>query len=202
MKIGLGVIIGTVVLITVYGGTFTYNSMQPVKIIEGHGKHEVFSNVEEMEKGSKLIVIGQRLSKEDTTILDDGFGGVMGGYTISDFKVKKVVKNTTDHEFEKKDVIQVLENAAIETNLLGKKVSYFQEGYELMKKGKHYVLFLDESNSDPGTFIPVGAIYGKAPLEASGGTLEFKGDDEHDDHIKEILKKSTENYKKEFTSEN
>lgn len=198
MKIKRGVIIGTLSLIALYGCTYTYHFLQPAKMIEWHGKHLNFSTIEEMEKESTLIVIGKKLSKEDPTFLDDGVGGAMAGYTISDFEVKKVLKNTSELEFEKKDVIPVLENAATKTDLLGRKISYFQEGYELMKKGKHYVLFTDESNSDPGTFIPVGAIYGKVPFEASKGTLEFKGDNEQ---IKEITEMSIKKYKKEFASE-
>jgi hypothetical protein len=143
-------------------------------------------------------VIGKKLSKEEPTILDEGVGGVMAGYTISDFEVKKVLENSSGKELKTKNVIPVLENAVTDINLLGKTISYTQEGYELMKKGKHYVLFMDESDSDPGTFIPIGAIYGKVPLEAKEGTLEFNWDDEN---IKKVTQTAIKKYKKEFASE-
>jgi hypothetical protein len=47
-------------------------------------------------------VIGKKLSKEEQTILDDGVGGVMAGYTISDFEVKKVLENSSGKELKTK----------------------------------------------------------------------------------------------------
>lgn len=65
-----------------------------------------------------------------------------------------------------------------------------------MKKGKHYVLFTDESSSDPGTFVPVGAVYGKASLEnTKGDELEFSGDSES---VKKLIKEAKSKYKKEI----
>jgi hypothetical protein len=187
-----------------FGCIYAYNDNKPVieQSYYGHGKHEGFESIEAMENKATLIVVGKKLTKEEPTVLEDGvkgedgYEGIMGGYTISEFQIKKVIKNTSGKEINKNDIIPILENAATDT--IGdnkKKVSYSLDGYELMKKGKHYVLFTDESSSDPGTFIPVGAVYGKAPLENTD-ELEFTGDDES---VKKVIKEAKLKYKKEVT---
>ncbi|MBX9976368.1 hypothetical protein [Cytobacillus firmus] len=60
-----------------------------------------------MENKATLIVIGEKLPKEEPKILtdglegEDGYEGVIGGFTISDFQVKKVLKNTTGMIFQR-----------------------------------------------------------------------------------------------------
>ena len=195
-----GILIKTILVSLIFfGGIYIYKDNEPVteQSFYGHGKHEGFESVEAMEHKSTLIVIGKKLNKEEPTILEDGvvgedgYEGIMGGYTISNFQVKKVIKNTSGQEVIKNDVISVLENAASDTIGDGKKkVNYSLDGYELMEKGKHYILFMDESSSDPGTFIPVGAVYGKAPLETD--ELEFNGNDKS---VKKLIKEAKAKYK-------
>lgn len=76
-----------------------------------------------------------------------------------------------------------------------KRIIYSNDGYELMKKGKHYILFMDDSSSDPGTYIPLSGIYGKAPLEGQNEELEFKGDDKF---VKKLTKDAIKKYKQEM----
>lgn len=200
-----GTIAGAVLITLVaLGSFFTTDSEKPFIEEEyfGKGKRDVLVSLEEMENKAALVVVGKKLSKEVPTILtdgvegEDGYEGIIGGYTISDFQVKKVVKNTTGKDISKTSVIPVLENAATDTIGDGKKkIIYTNDGYELMKTGKHYILFMDESGSDPGTFIPLSAIFGKAPLEGTPGDLEFKGDDKF---VKKLTDEAIKKYKKEL----
>ncbi len=156
-----------------YGGVYAINSAQPVKEFRSQGKSEPFESFEDMERKSTLIVIGKKLDKEVPTFLEDGDGGILGGYTISDVEVKEVIKNTTGDEMGNKTVIKVLENAASGTISHGQKVTYSVNGYELMKESKHYILIMDESSSDEGVYIPMGAVIGKVPLDGKDGELEI-----------------------------
>lgn len=156
-----------------YGGVYAINSAQPVKEFRVQGKSEPFESFEDMEEKSTLIVIGEKLNKEVPTLLEYGDGGILGGFTISDVEVKEVIKNKTGDKMGKKAVIKVLENAASGTIDHGQKATYSVNGYELMKESKHYILIMDESSSDEGVYIPMGAVIGKAPLDGKDGELEI-----------------------------
>ncbi|MEK3822481.1 hypothetical protein MKY20_25730 [Cytobacillus sp. FSL W8-0315] len=204
MKLKSLIIGASLISIVTIGSVFAINSNKPIVEVEyyGHGKREVFENLETMEDKATLIVVGEKLSKEEPTILtdgvegEDGYEGVIGGFTISDFMVKKVLKNTTGDDITKASIIPILENAATDTIGDGKKkIIYSNDGYELMKKGKHYILFMDESSSDPGTYIPLSGIYGKAPLEGQDEELEFNGDDKF---VKKETKDAVKKYKQEM----
>ncbi|PGM58770.1 hypothetical protein [Bacillus sp. AFS053548] len=204
-------IIATAVIISLFSvsGVYAYEKYQcnhkPVvkQTLYGNGKHATFDSVSEMESKSTLIVVGKKLHNEKPTILTDGikgkdgYEGIMGGYTISDFQVKKILKNSSGVEINKNDIIPVLENAATDTIGDGKKeITYSVDGYTMMKKGKHYILFMDESSSDPGTFIPMGVVYGKAPLEAAPEDLEIGR--EEDKQVKKVISDAIGKYKKEM----
>ncbi|MES9681698.1 hypothetical protein ABWK22_02035 [Gottfriedia acidiceleris] len=191
------------------GGVYAFNKYQdknqPVvkQTLQGNGKHESYSSLQEMELKADLIVVGKKLKKEDPTILTDGvkgkdgYEGVMGGYTISDFQVKKILKNNSGVEINKNETIPVLENAATDTIGDGKKqITYSVDGYQLMEQGKHYILFMSESQSDPGTFIPMGVVYGKAPLEADSGQTELNS--KGNEQVKKVVSDAIGKYKKEM----
>ncbi|MGG3561899.1 hypothetical protein ABES03_09865 [Neobacillus rhizosphaerae] len=191
------IMIATTLLLGVtYGSTFAYNYSQPVKQFNGHGKREQVKSLDDMENKASLIVIGQKLDGEKATVLDDGDRGILAAWTVSDFKIKKIIKNSTSNEYTKNDVIQVHENAAEDMSILGKKMEYSLDGYEKMNKGKKYVLFLRESRgSNKDNLIPISAIYGKVPLDAKDGALEYHGESEV---LKQITKDGIKKYKKEL----
>lgn len=60
-------------------------------------------------------------------------------------------------------MIKVLELGVTQKNSLGVTHSYKFEDYESMENNKKYMLYLDESRSDPGVYL-IGAVnYGKIP---------------------------------------
>lgn len=189
---GLGV---TVLAIAgIYGGIYAYNGSQPAIEVAAHGKTEGYENVEDLESASTLIVVGKKESNKKVELFEDGEGGA-GGYTIANFKVQKVIKNTTGDDIQPGDVIDVFENYAEDTNAFGKQIVTNVNGYKLMNNGNRYIIFADESGSDPGEYIPLGVTFGKVPLDSSVGQAELGG--EGDPKAKEVILAAKEKYQNE-----
>lgn len=178
-----------------YGGVYAYNTTQPAKQMLGYAKTEGFETVSEMEGASTLIIVGKKIAEETPVLIE---GGDYGGYTIAEFKVSKVLKNTTGDTIKEGNTVSILENAVDYTNLLGKKVKISDNGYQLMKKESKYILFLDESGSDPGVYIPKGVTYGKVPLDTAKEDIELsKMGNKVDGNAKSVILQAKEKYKNE-----
>jgi hypothetical protein len=186
------VLIGITVL---FGSIYFINKNEgsQVESVSMSSKHEGFSSLEELEQDSEIIIIGKKESSEN--FVDKVSEGPEKGtinifYTLSDVKVSKVLKNTTDKEINKS--LTVLERGAFDTNVLGKKQYIHVEGYELMKENKKYLLFLRESESDPSQYIIKGVYYGKIPLETNDFEMSEDG------KVKMIFKDIAESARKKY----
>ena len=117
---------------------------------------------------------------------------VTDAYSIADFKISKVLNNKSDLDLKENDVIKVMELSATQKDSLGVTHLYQYEDYKSMDVNKEYILYLDESKSDPGVYI-IGAVnYGKIPLETEEKVEHNK------EKILEIHQKAKEKYKVEI----
>lgn len=142
------------------------NPSPPKNIVVSSAKivHE-YNHVNEMSKASPLIVIGVKGS-EKTDIVYDSSGIVDRFDTISNFKIKKVIKNETGNVIDNSSTISLLENAAYDEKT---KELLSVEGYQLMKKNKRYLLYLEPNKSTGGPYVGsyniMGVLYGKFAFE-------------------------------------
>jgi len=118
-------------------------------------KMDSYRNLNDVEKESEIIVLGKKTKQNPSTIQKNN-GYVNGVYTISNFKIEKVIKGN----FKAGDVIDVFESAGIDEET-GK--IYHIAGYELMEKDEEYLLFLRHSETDPWYMIS-GLKFGKISL--------------------------------------
>ncbi|AST91134.1 MULTISPECIES: hypothetical protein [Sutcliffiella] len=151
-----------------FGGIYTFNSLSPDKKIIIHGKTIPYDDFAHMENETQLVVIGKKIKTSETIITEDPeVDRIIDAYSIADFKISKVINNKTNKELKSSDVIKVLELSASQKNALGVTTTFQYEDYEALEENKKFILYLDESKSDPGVYI-IGAVnYGKIPLETA-----------------------------------
>ncbi len=142
--------------------------------IIAEAKMDSYRNLNDVEKETEVIVLGKKIKQNPSTIQKNN-GYVNGVYTISNFKIEKVIKGN----FKAGDVIDVFESAGIDEET-GK--IYYIAGYELMEKDEEYLLFLRHSETDPWYMIS-GLKFGKISL--LGKKSEFRIELEKIDHYPE-----------------
>lgn len=151
-------------------GTYTFIKLKspspPSNMVVSSAKLvSQYDNANSMVNDSPVIVIGAKYSENTDIWYDDA--GIIDRYgTVSDFKIKKVIKNETENEIKVNESISVLENAAYDkkTNKL-----YSVEGYQLMHENKRYILFLEPNKSTKGPYVGSyeikGVVFGKFAFE-------------------------------------
>ncbi|WP_122646989.1 hypothetical protein [Enterococcus mediterraneensis] len=160
-----GVIILTLTGWSVYNflGKGIDNSSRFGKDIYQVGKTEGFNDLKEVENAADEIVIAEKTYENASTVLYTKYGGeerIAIAYTLSDFKVDKVIHG--DH-LKTGETFTILENEAYNKK---QKVTYHIAGYNMMRQGTKYLLFLEQSETDP-YYLVVGVNFGKVDLERS-----------------------------------
>lgn len=143
----------------VIGGIFSWNYWkQNVKEEYVSAKTDGFDSLEEMEAASECIIRVKKESEQNSDAqTNDGTIGY--GCTMSDVKIEEVFYNTLGDEIQKDKVIKIWENEFQKGNVI-----YHIAGYEKMKIGEEYILFLRKSTSDD-CFLSLGVVFGKVPVQ-------------------------------------
>lgn len=143
-------------------------------------KLDDFENLNDVEQTTDEIVIAQKISQEEPTIIYGKEGRIDIAYTLSTFQVKKSILNKN---LKEGDYFTMLENEAYNSK---EDITYHIAGYNLIKENKNYLLFLRQSETDP-YYIVAGVNYGKVNLEDSS-TDHPKGlENANTEYSKEIL---------------
>lgn len=160
------------------------------------GKMSEYSDLNDVEKESNLIVIAKKEHENDATI--ERFEGTpVVIYTLSDIKITKVIKGNIDVN----ETVAVLENSGYDpvTDKM-----YYIGNYEPMELDKEYLLFLRKSETGDN-YVPSGVGYGVVPLSneksafrkaiAEANTEYAKSLLQNKQHVDEIHEKARNKYK-------
>ena len=127
-----------------------------------------FDTLTEMEDYSAIIVKGVRL-EEQQTVIERTDGVVTTVFTLSQFEITEIHKDTTN-ELEIGDVITILENEAYDET---ENLVYHVGGYNMMVPEAEYLMFLNQryySKMSLTYYIASGVHYGTVSLEEDGRT--------------------------------
>lgn len=121
-------------------------------------KMDSFNDLNDVEEVTDLILIGRKTSQNKPTVIYNTEGRIDIAYTLSDFKVSKVIHGG---KLKEGDTFTLLENEAYDEKV---DLTYHIAGYNLINLDEEYLLFLNQSETDPYYLIS-GVNYGKVSLE-------------------------------------
>ncbi|MBB3905939.1 hypothetical protein [Anoxybacteroides rupiense] len=170
------------------------SSSKPIekKIISDHAKTDSFESLNGLEQKSPIIVIGKKVGKLSTQVRKSKVNpDLVSGWTESEFLIKKVIKNEENNEKIKVNSKITIGEMSFEYN----GVIHTVNGYEEMKNGKDYLLFLVEQD---GLFATRGVTFGKIPLDNTDLEIYSEGglEDSHLSEISSIFKEARKKYSK------
>lgn len=130
-----------------------------------------FDNLEEMEEQCDIIIKGIRKEKEEI-ILNKQNSNVVSCYTLSELEITNII-NDDSNILKNGDLITILENEAYDEE---ENIVYHIAGYEMMKTGEEYLLFLNKNIMPDGQiyYVSVGVNFGTIPLNTSLERTTYK----------------------------
>lgn len=139
-----------------------------------------YRSLSDVENDSDTIVIAEKTAEKAPTLVKNEQGSIQKAYTLSDFKVRKVVFG---HHLQTKETFTLLENEAYDKN---NGLKYHISGYEKMITGRNYLLLLHRAGTAP-YFSITGINYGKVPLVKETSEVCISLHSANTDHAAEIL---------------
>ncbi|MHA7098891.1 hypothetical protein [Priestia aryabhattai] len=181
---------------TVNETAHTEKAVKENKDILFEGKTDAFQNLEQLENESVIIVRGEKINEEKTYVSRSEIdGAVNAGYTNSNFKINKVIKNEeNDNKIIDGSTIPVFESAFYDEET---DATYRINGYENMKEAKQYLLFLLPEQD--GMYATRAVTYGKVPLDTDDLEIQTDSIGEEDQSqiqtLEDIFKEARQKYK-------
>ncbi|KFZ42112.1 hypothetical protein CS060_06355 [Anoxybacillus flavithermus] len=107
-----------------------------------HAKQVSFNTVDEIITFSQLVVTGKPIESENFVTFDER-GFTVDAYTITQFKINKVLENRTTHDYKAGDIIKVAEPSYVYDNgIMPGKTKFSINNYRNMDKNHSYMLLL------------------------------------------------------------
>ena len=133
------------------GGIYYYNVYNSIKVIDIHANYVTYDTEEALNNNADIILYGSPVNKfEDREHVNrenkDGY--IEDFYTITEFNVEKVLKNSTTLQINEKDLFNIIEPIGLVQQIGGKKVLQMNS-YESMEENTKYIVYL-KSNKNGG----------------------------------------------------
>lgn len=143
---------------------------------------DAFDDLDDVESKTDIIVVAEKIIQDDPTILNNDEGRIDIAFTLSDFVVHQVI---VGNDLQEGENFTLLENEAYNSDI---GLTYHIEGYNLIKTGQKYLLFLTQESSDP-YYLITGVNYGKVALEEEQTDFPVALENEDTEYAKEVLSK-------------
>ncbi|MFO8070121.1 MAG: hypothetical protein R6U02_09150 [Alkalibacterium sp.] len=185
-------VIGVVIFLEIKKSTMPDKSRSKNLFGNGMGDHlfdehlildasiDEYRSLSDVEEESEVIVIAEKVSEHVSKLIKNEQGSIQKAYTLSDFKIKKVVAG---HLLNAGETFTLLENEAYDAV---KRLKYHILGYEKMITGRDYLLLLHRSENKPYLSV-VGVNYGKIPLAKETSEVSLSLHSANTDYATEFL---------------
>ncbi|MBB6176291.1 MULTISPECIES: hypothetical protein [Anoxybacillus] len=138
-------------------------------------KQVSFNTVDEMITFSQLVVTGKPIESENFVTFDER-GFTVDAYTITQFKINKVLENRTTHDYKAGDIIKVAEPSYVYDNgIMPGKTKFSINNYRNMDKNHSYMLLLVPDLKYDDLYVISGVNEGKHNIDIPGNDGEKVG---------------------------
>lgn len=163
-----------------------YNSIKEIKV---DGNYVKYDTEESLNDAADIILYGTPANKfEDRKHVnkknDDGV--LKDFYTITEFKVKKVLKNSTTLQINKNDLFNIIEPTTLIQEIDGKKIIQINS-YKAMEESNNYIVYL--KSNDEGEYSVINMSNGKFNMDK----VEKTSNNEHNEIKNNVMKKHLKN---------
>ena len=156
----------------------SFNKAQKHMVVDAKGVS--FESLEEMENAADAVLLVTRAKEEVPVIKYLDGERVYSAYTFSKSTIDKVLVDKTG-TLNPGDSVRILENEAYDKKT---NVVYHVGGYNMMKEGKKYLLFVSRHLDTDGQtyYVADGVQFGTISLEEDGRTSPPSGNGEKVDN--------------------
>jgi len=186
MKKKFSIFLGSCLLfLVVGGGIYYFNVYKSVKEISLDANYIAYNSEKELSNAADIILYGTPIDKfEDRKHVNEYMsdGSLADFYTLTKFKVKKVIKNYTSLNINQTDWFDIIEPIGIVQQIDGKKIIE-RESYKAMEENNNYLVFLKSNGM--GGYSVINMSNGKFNIDKDSNS----DDKTHLDLKKEVLNK-------------
>jgi archaellum component FlaF (FlaF/FlaG flagellin family) len=172
----------------VAGGIYYFKYYNSIKEINIDGNFVTYDSEKELNDAADIILYGSPVNKfEDREHVNkkNADGVLKDFYTITKFKVKKILKNSTSQQININDLFNIIEPITLIQEIDGKKIIQI-DSYNAMEESNKYIVYL-KSNGNGGYSV-INMSNGKFNMDKDEKTDDGKHMEIKNDIIKKYSK--------------
>lgn len=178
-------------LLVMFGMFYYFNVYTSVHEINIHADYVTYDTEEELSNEADIILYGSPEDKFENREHVNKFtnnGSLSDFYTITNFKVKEVIKNSTTLTINKSDSFKVIEPIGMLQEIDG--IKYLEmDSYKAMDKDTRYVIYLKYNGSNGYSIINMSN--GKFDMDETNSfnSIETSENEKHSEFKESIINK-------------
>lgn len=160
------------------------SSNQSIRTVNIQGLYKAYSDTDSLDASADIILVGspiKEFTERESVTTKYSDGELQAFYTLSEFKIEKVIKNESELDLENEKIMKVIEPIAL-VDFPGETVKMTLGNYVEMHPNNTYLIFIKQSlpghygiiNMNNGKFNLDDAEKVKKDFNGSGSELNQK----------------------------
>lgn len=119
------------------------------KTISVDGKYKTYKEVKDLVQDTELILLGSPTEdfskRKHVEVVNELDNSTEDAYTLTNFKIDRVIKSPSEEIFNKDDIIEFVEPVGLMQDSNRNKIKVVLDEYSELKKGSKYIIFLKKN---------------------------------------------------------
>ena len=182
-------VIAVIAMIAVIATWYLVRINVEPKIVSLDSNYIAYSNVDKLDNASEMIIIGEATKPfEDREHVIKQFddGNIQDFYTLTDFKIHKIIKKSADAQVVEGDTLPIIEPISYTNGLEGKTI-ITSDGYKQIESGNKYIVFLGKNTE--GQYGVINNELGKFDINNPEPSKQIQSEDPYTSFRNSVLNK-------------